>query len=97
MLLNDSTFALQIRELIVHLESENRDQAEVYIEDGLEFLQRSLTNAIGDFGGDRIRETLFAYDQVRIGLAHDDFPTALVAARKAFDAWLKNSRAKEGE
>jgi len=101
---NPGTFAGRIRELIAYLESENRDQAELSIDDGIEFLQRSLsaqadrskTGSLSarapvvlgrSFGIDRVRETFFAYDQARMSIASGDLRAALVASRKALDAW----------
>jgi len=43
MLLDDSAFAGKIRELIVHLEAEDRDQAESYAEDGSRILAQIIS------------------------------------------------------
>jgi hypothetical protein len=112
MLLDDSTFMCQIRELIVHLESENRDQAELFAEDGLEFLRRSLSvvadrskplgsrepKVVGRrFGTDRLRETLFEYDKVLDCVKRNDFRAALDAAGKALETWESKSTPNESE
>jgi hypothetical protein len=97
MLFNASSFALQIRELISQLESQNRDQAELYAGDGAEFLRTSLNKRPREMGAERLRETLLAYSQVLDSLARDDFRRALVAGRNALDIWEEKSPQKEGE
>jgi hypothetical protein len=97
MLFNASTFALQIRELISQLESQNRDQAELYAGDGAEFLRTSLSRGPREFGAERVRETLLAYSQALDGLARDDFRTALVAGRNALEIWEERSAPKEAK
>jgi len=100
MFQDSATFSRRIRELIAYLETENRDQAEMAMEDDVAFLRGWLRpppdrDKPSSFGArepmvpanDRIRETLVAYQDARSYLTRSDFPGALRAARKALETW----------
>jgi hypothetical protein len=102
VLLNEASFAAQIREVITLLEASNRDLAEVSIEDGIGFLTGLLTILLDeslapkppgldpmltDDFENRVREALVEYDQARISLAAGSMQAALASIRNAREAW----------
>jgi hypothetical protein len=101
---NPAGFASKIRELIIYLETENWEQADLCIDDGMKFLVALLTPQESqsksgslsvrepiilarEFGTERVRETLFAFDSIRMAVANRDGNESLIATRSALEKW----------
>lgn len=101
---NPAGFASKIRELIIYLEAENWEQADLCVGDCTKFLRDLLTprdtqsrmgslNApepivpASEFGAERVKETLFAFDSTRMSVAKRDRNESLIAGRSALEKW----------
>ena len=112
---NPAGFASKIRELIIYLEADNWEQADLCVDDGMKFLvallmpqetqSKSGSSSARDpiiparqLGIERVRETLFAFDSIRMGVAKRDHNESLIASRSALEKWeQKPGPGKEGQ